>query len=355
MKKDITVPSASTFASTTIGLDLSDRSFQFCQLNTAGDIVEEGNLRLNRGTLLRFLVSRPEGSRIALETGGHSAWVREVIEQTGHQAIVANARELKAVTGRSCRNDQLDARQLARLARLDPALLNPVQMRPTLQQADLFVIRARAILVEARTMLINFSRGATKTMGHRLPSAASHRFAERARAAVPEALQSALGPLLEVLELIKTQVDAYDEKIETMASEQYPETRWLRQVPGIGSLTALTFVLTIGTPERFSPSRDVGAFLGMVPRRKQSGMQDPHLRISKCGDRYLRKLLVQCAHVLMGRYGPDCALRRWALEHAQGSRVKKKRTVVAVARKLAVLLHRLWRDQQEFRPFPKAA
>ena len=123
-------------------------------------------------------------------------------------------------------------------------------------------------------------------------------------------------------------------------------------MPGVGPITALTFVLTLGDPARFAHSRDVGPYLGLVSRRRQSGEQDPHLRITKCGDRYLRQLLVQCAHVVMGRFGPDCALRRWALEHAGGSRTAKKRTVVAVARKLAVLLHRLWLRQEEFRPFP---
>ena len=155
-----------------------------------------------------------------------------------------------------------------------------------------------------------------------------------------------------MLKQMEAQIEEYDDKIETLAAEQYPETRWLRQVPGVGTLTALTFVLTVGQPERFAHSRDVGAFLGLVPQRRQSGEQDPHLPISKCGDRYLRRLLVQCAHVLMGRFGADCALRRWAVDQARNSRARKKRTVVAVARKLAVLLHRLWSRQEVFQAFP---
>ena len=159
-------------------------------------------------------------------------------------------------------------------------------------------------------------------------------------------------PLLRVLDQIGEQLEGYDESMEALAEERYPETRWLRQVPGVGTLTALAFVLTVGDAARFVHSRDVGPFLGLVPRRRQSGEQDPHLRISKCGDRYLRKLLVQCAHLIMGRFGRDCALRRWALEHAGGSRTAKKRTVVAVARKLAVMLHRLWRREEVFQAFP---
>jgi hypothetical protein len=173
---------------------------------------------------------------------------------------VANARELEAVTGRSHRSDHHDARQLARLARVDTALLNPVELRRTVEQADLFVIRARAALVEARTMLINFARGITKTMRHRLPSSTSHCFAERVRAAVPEALHPALLPLLAVLKQMEAQIEDYDDKIEKLAAEQYPETRWLQQVPGVGTLTSLTFALTVGQPERFAHSRDVERF-----------------------------------------------------------------------------------------------
>jgi len=350
MKKNI-IP-VSEIPELTIGLDLSDRTFQFCELNAAGEIVHEGQLKLDRNTLRKYLASKPAGARVALETGTHSAWVRDEIEQLGHDAVVANARELAAVTGRTTRTDHRDARQLARLARVDRALLNPVELRRSPEQADLFVIRARAVLVEARTMLINFARGITKTLGHRLPSSVTHRFAQRVRAAVPDALQSALLPLLDVLDQIGAQIDLYDQHIDGLAEHRYPQTRWLRQVPGVGTLTALTFVLTVGEPERFAHSRDVGPFLGLVPRRRQSGEQDPQLRITKCGDRYLRRLLVQCAHVVMGRFGGDCALRRWALEHAQHSRAAKKRTVVALARRLAVLLHRLWRRQEVFQAFP---
>lgn len=353
MKKHITdgvgIPDA------TIGLDLSDRTFQFCELNARGEIVEEGKRTLNRTALARYLAKKPEGTRVALETGGHSAWVKETIEELGLEAVVANARDLKAVTSRSTRTDGHDARRLAKLARLDPELLNPVELRDGETQADLFTVRARAVLVEARTMLVNFARGVTKTLGHRLPSCDAHRFAERVRGAVPEALKDALLPLLRVVEEIAAQIEGYDESVEKLAEERYPETRWLKQVPGVGTLTALTFVLTLGGHARFAHSRDVGPFLGLVPGRRQSGEQDPHLRITKCGDRYLRRLLVQCAHVTMGRWGGDTALRAWAVAHAGVSRTARKRTVVAVARRLAVLLHRLWSKQEVFRPFPSLA
>lgn len=339
----------------TIGFDISDRTVAYCELNAAGEIVAEGTLKLTRVELWRYVSKKPAGTRIAMETGTHSHWIREEVEAAGHEAIVANARELAAVTGRSRRTDGQDARQLARLARVDPALLNPVELRRTLEQADLFVIRARAVLVEARTMLINFARAAAKTMGHRLPASSAHCFVERLREAIPDVLEPALQPLVAVLEALGEQLERYDEGIEELAEKQYPETRWLKQVPGVGTLTALTYVLTIGDPARFARSRDVGAFLGLVPRRRQSGQQDPHMPITKCGDRYLRKLLTQCSHVILGGHGADGALRRWGLAHAQQSRTSKKRAVTAVARKLAVLLHRLWSRQESYQPFPASS
>lgn len=350
MKNNITrlIPEA------TIGLDLSDRTAQYCEINAAGEIVEEGQLKLDPLNLRRFLAVQPAGARVALETGTHSAWVSALITECGHESLVANARDLAAVTDRSNRDDRRDARQLARLARVDPELLHPVRLRDAATQADLFVIRSRAALVEARTKLVNFARGLTKASGHRLPSCDAHGFEGRVRTAVPEALRPALFPVLDVVEKISAAIEEHDRKIEALSTKRYPETRWLKQVPGVGTLTALTFVLTIADPERVAHSRDVGPLLGLVPERRQSGKQDPHLRISKCGDKYLRRLLVQCAHVLMSRHGRDCALRQWALEHAKPSRTAKKRTVVAVARKLAVLLHRLWRRKEVFRPFPAA-
>jgi len=245
----------------TIGLDLSDRTFQFCELNAQGEIVKEGQAKLNPVSLRKYLASRPQ-ARVALEACGQASWVREEIEQLGHEAVVANARELEAVTGKSHRTDRHDARQLARLARADTNLLKPVELRNSALQADLFVIRARAVLVEARTMLINFARGVTKLTGHRLPASATDRFSQRVREAVPETLRPALWPLLNVLDQITAELEGLDESVEALAEQRYPETRWLRQVPGVGTLTALTFVLTLSDPAGSRTAAMWGHFWG---------------------------------------------------------------------------------------------
>ncbi len=339
----------------TIGLDVSDRSLRYCELDARGEIVGEEKLPLRRGELHRYLKSRPCRARVALEAGGHAAWIRDEIEAAGHEALVANARDLAAVTGRNHRTDRSDARQIARLARVDAQLLHPVELRGACAQADLFVIRARAALVEVRTKLINMARGMVKVTGERLPDSRTDRFAERMRDAMPEVLCAAMDPVLAVLEKVGEQIGEIDEELERLAEKQYPETRWLKQVPGVGTLTALTYVLTVGDPRRFAHSRDAGPVLGLAPKKRESGEQDPALGISKCGDRYLRTLLIQCAHRILGPLGPDSALRQWGLQHAQGGKAAKRRAVTAVARRLAVLLHRLWWRQEVYRPFPMPA
>lgn len=351
MKKhsNVSIPQMST-----VGLDLSDRTTAFCELDAAGNVVARGTFRLTRSELRKRFAER-QPLCIALEVCGQSAWVKETLEALGHSVIVANARELRSITGNPRKSDRQDAEQLARLARVDPQLLKPVRLRSTARQLELVRIRSRALLVEARTQMINGARGIAKLFGEPLPSASSAGFAARAMKSLPPLMAEALQLLLSQIETLSRAIRQADEQIEREAERLSEDTRWLTQVKGVGALTALTFVLTIDDPGRFRRSRDIGAFLGLVPERKQSGEQDPELGITKCGDRYLRKLLVQCAHHILGRWGEDSELRRWALARAQGSRSVKKKVIVGLARKLAVLLHRLWRRKEIYRPFPPEA
>jgi transposase len=198
-------------------------------------------------------------------------------------------------------------------------------------------------LVDCRTQLVNHVRGAVKSFGARLPKCPARSFHKRAQEHVPEALSPALGPILEQIGSLTERIRDYDRKLETISKESYPETDLLRQVEGIGPLTALAFVLTLEDPYRFERSRSVGAYLGLVPARDQSGDRDPQKRISKEGDEMLRKLLVGSAHYILGPFGSDSDLRRHGQKIAtRGGKNAKKRAAVAVARKLSVLLHRLW-------------
>jgi len=335
----------------TIGIDLGDRLSRYCILDEAGVVVEEGSFR-NQAASIEKHFGGGCGARVALEVGTQSAWIAEALKKLGYEVIVANARQVKWITASDQKSDRSDAEKLARLARADVALLAPIEHRSPELQAEMAVIRARDAVVRARTLLVNAARGIAKGCGHRLPKTISESFPARALARLPEALRPALQGLLEEIGALSERITGYDAEIGRLA-RRHPEVERLTSVPGVGTLTGLTFVLTLGRAGRFAHSRDVGSYTGLCPRRQQSGGSDPQLGINKSGDKYLRKLLVQCAHHILGRYGKDSALRKWGLAKAEGSNNALKRAVVAVARKLAVLLHRLWISGDYFKPFPK--
>jgi transposase len=350
MKKD-NKESKQGMPSQTIGIDLGDKVSQYCILNEQGEMVEEGSFRNQADSIAQHFRDRP-AARIAVEVGSQSAWISRELKQLGHTVLVGNARQLKWITASDRKNDRVDAQKLARLARADPKLLAPIEHRSEEQQSELAVIRARDVLVRARTLLINAARGIAKGFGHRLPKSVSRIFGERACAQLPEGLKPALEPLLKQIDELSQKIKGYEEQIASLAV-RHPEVERLSSIPGVGTLTGLSFVLTLGRADRFDHSRDVGSFLGLCPRQQQSGARDPQLGIAQSGDQYLRKLLVQCAHHILGRFGRDSALRQWGLAKAAGSKNATKRVIVAVARKLAVLLHRLWVSGECFKPFPK--
>jgi transposase len=334
----------------TIGIDLGDRSSQYCGVGKDAEVVEAGSVATTKKGLAQVFGSRRR-CRIAMEVGTHSPWVSRLLRSWGHEVIVANARRVRLITDSSQKNDKLDARALARLARADPQLLSPIRHRSQEAQADLAVIRARAAVVEVRTKLVNAARGLVKSMGERLRSCDAAYLGPEELAELPPEVRMALEPLLVQVQELSETIRHYDGMIEQIAKTRYPETELLRQVQGVGPLIALTYVLTVDDPGRFRKSRDVGAYLGLRPRRRQSGNQDPQLRITKEGDRYLRKLLVQGAHYILGHHGPDTDLKRWGQKLAgRGNKNAKKRALVAVARKLAVLLHKLWVSGEVYEP-----
>jgi len=347
MKKTRTVKRATA----TIGLDLGDRFGHYCVLDGDGEIVCEKRVRMTRQAVTEVFTEY-RGARIAIETGTHALWISELLCSLGLEVIVANAREVSAISGSDRKKDRHDAFKLAMYARADVRILRPVKLRASEVQADLVLIRARAALVESRTQLVNTARGLVKGFGYRLPDCTTTAFSNKALPQLPAVLQDQLIPLLAVIDTVNLEIQSYDRAIELMARQRYPETGFLQQVNGVGPLTALTFVLTVGDPERFASSRDVGCYVGLRPRHSQSGEYDPELGITKAGDTYLRKLLVQCSHHVLGQWGQDSALKRWGLKLVQkGGKNAKKRAVVAVARKLSVLLHKLWSTKAIYQPF----
>jgi transposase len=339
-----------TAPDTTIGIDVGDKQSVFCVLDAQCKVVEEGGVATTPKALLKAFRRRVR-ARVALEAGTHSAWMSDLLTELGHDVVVANPRQLELITKSDRKNDRNDARLLARLARVDPELLSPIKHRAAELRADLAIIRARDALVQTRTKLINTVRGLLKSAGERISKCSSESFHKVAGREITGALRPAAAHVVKLIAQTTEAIKAHDKMVEELASEKYPETSLLEPVAGIGTLTALTFVLTVGEPHRFKKSRDVGAYFGLVPRQQQSSGSDPQLRISKAGDGLVRKLLVGSANYTLGRFGPESNLRSWGLGiAARGGKNGKKRAVVAVARKLAVLLHRLWVTGEAYEP-----
>jgi transposase len=339
----------------TSGIDLGDRLSHLCLIDTrSGEVVEESRVSTTpKGFERRFSGCQP--MRIAVEAGTHSPWVSRLLEACGHEVLVANARKLRLIYAEGRKNDRLDAENLARLARLDPRLLSPIEHRDEASQAHLSLLRSREALVGTRTKLVNHVRGTVKSFGARLPRCNAESFHRKVRDHVPDALTPALDPIFETIASLTERIRGYDRELEALSRELYPQTALLRQVGGIGPLTALAFVLVLEDPSRFGTSRSVGAYLGLAPGQRQSGDSDPQERISKRGDELLRKLLVQGAHYLLGPFARDSDLRRHGLKIAErGGKNAKRRAVVAVARKLSVLLHRLWITGEAYEPLYNA-
>jgi transposase len=322
-------------------------------LEKSGKVVKREQLATREEPLRRRFSGCPR-MRIALETGTHSPWVSRVLTDCGHEVIVANSRKLRLIYENPSKDDRVDALYLARLARVEPALLSPVRHRSERAQKDMAFLRSREALVAARTQLINHVRGLVKSFGSRLPVCSTGSFARQMSGRMPEALRPALLPVLEQIASLSDKIKALERQIQQLAEQSYPQTKLLRQVKGVGPITSLCFVLTLEDPNRFRRSRTVGPFLGLVPGRKQSGDSDPERRITKHGDRDLRRLLVNAAHFILGPFGEDCDLRRFGTKiTSRGGKIARKKAIIAVARKLAILLHHLWRSGEAYEPLYK--
>jgi len=335
-----------------VGLDMGDRYSYYCMLTSTGELMEEGRMQSTASALEKHFGNQGR-MRIALEAGGHSPWTSRLLESFGHQVIVANPRKIPTLTGSESKNDRNDAEQLARMAAFDPRLLHPIEHRSQERQQDLNLIHTRSVLVRARTMLVNAVRGLVKSGGARLPACSSEAFPEKAPAAVPQELKMACAPLLRQIAQMNRTIAVMDKQIGALA-KKYPEIAVLRTAPGVGPVVSACYVLTLDSPQRMASNRQAGAWLGLRPSQRQSGDSDPQCGISRTGNIYLRSLLVQSAHYILGRFGPDSELRRWGLKlAASGGKRGKMRAVVAVARKLSVMLLSMWRKGKKFEPFPQ--
>ncbi len=337
----------------TYGCDVGDKKSVICLLTADGEMQWPKPISTTRESFQKFFQGKSV-AHVVIEVGQHSRWIKDVVTKAGHKVTVANPRRLQLITLSQRKTDPHDAELLARLGRADPKLLSPIKHRGNQAQADLAVAKSRDLLVRLRSGLVNQARGMVKAFGERLPTCNTECFHRKALDKVPELLRPALTPIFTALERLCEQIDLLDETLEQTA-KRYPDVEVVSAIQGVGLLTALVFLLTIEDKERFPTSRAVGGFLGLVPRKDQSGEIDKQLAITKAGDPFVRRLLVNAANYVLGPFGQDSDLRRWGLKLAtRGGKASKKRATIAVARKLAVLMHTLWRTGEVYEPLRQA-
>lgn len=334
----------------TIGLDVGDRYSHACVVDSTRKVLEEFRVSTDRAGLSKKF-TRP-GCQIILEVGPHSRWMQKSLVELGHSVRVVDARKVELIAKGTMKTDRRDAHMLALLGAGVPELLGDVKHRSEQAQADLGVLLTRDHFIDLRTATINRVRGVLKSFGVKVARMSTKAFHTRVGELVPAHLQPALVPLLEELGTIHLRIKGLDDTIKRKIAPRYPAIERLKQVDGVGTLTALAYALSIGDPNRFKKSRDIGPFVGLCPRKHSSGQSDPQLSITRAGNPFLRRTLVQSAQYALGPFGPDCELRRHGQKLVlRGGKCAKKRAVVAVARKLAVLLHRLWVDTTPYDPW----
>lgn len=343
---------ATKFSESVIGVDLGDRMHSICVLDQAGNVLEESTIPNTRDSLDKLAQNYP-ASMVALEVGTHSPWISRHLQEAGMEVIVANARKVRAIHQNQRKCDRADAAMLARLARVDPELLHPVQHGSEAVQRELVSLKLRANLVRQRTSIITGIRGCLKSIGHRIPGCSAACFPRKAREAMSgdQAALASIEPALQALDSMNLQIAEYDARIREAATLRHPQALVFQQLEGLGPITSLAFTLIVEDPWRFEKTRDVGPWLGLVPGRDQSGKIDKELGITKCGNVMLRTLLVQCAQYILGHFGPDCELRRHGLKLvARGGKAAKRKATVAVARKLAVMMIAMWKNGTDYNP-----
>ncbi len=334
----------------TIGFDLGAKSSTFCVLDGSGEIAAEGQVSMARTRLAKFFGDEPP-SRVILEASGSSRWTALLATSLGHEVIIGNPRKIRHITQSDTKSDRNDAFRLADLGQVRPRLLSPVRIRSDKSHDGRMHQRVRAQLVATRTALVNCVRGCARSLGHPLPSSSTRSFVKKANRLLPQDARATLSPLLDQLLTLGEQISKCDATTESLGTEVFPETAIFRQIAGVGPVLSLAFACSIDDPTVFKDSRSVGAFFGLAPKSRQSGKSAPQLRISKRGDPETRRLLVSAATYILGPFGPDCDLRRYGERVARsGSQAAKAKARIAVARKLAILLHRLWVTGEEYQP-----
>ena len=333
-----------------IGIDIGDRTSELCVLSDTNVVLVRGAVPTDRATI-RDMFQQLKPTTVVMETGTHSAWMDRDIRACGHRVLVASARRVAQVLKDKKKNDRRDAQQLALLAAFNEEFLGVVNHRSEQAQLSLGKLKVRDHLIRARTRACNTMRGLVKSHGYRLPKVEPQRMTALAAGALPAEIQELIEPLVKVVETLNGKIEEQDKELARLAQESYPQTKYVEQIHGVGLIVSLAFVLTIDEAERFERSRDVGNYLGLTPAQDQSGESNPELRITRDGDGLMRSLLVNAAQTVMRKNSPECDLKRHGEKLAgDGGKIARKKAVVAVARKLGVLMHKLLVSKAPYNP-----
>ena len=337
-----------------VGLDVSLKEASICVVDGKGSLVVEGVVASNPGEIAAFLMSNaPASVRVGLETGPTATWLWHELRVLGFPVICIDARHAKAALSMQInKSDRNDALGLARI--MQCGWYKEVQVKSLDSHGVRALLNSRALLVKIKRDIENQIRGLLKNLGLLIGKVRGKAFTLRVEELMSDnpVLAAAIGPLLAVRETVRGEIVAFDRKLLRLARD-HTESRRLMTVPGVGPITTLAFLSAIDDPGRFKPSRSVGAYVGLTPRRHASGEVDWTGRISKCGDAMLRSYLFDAAGVLLTRVPKWSALKAWGLKLAKRGGLKKAK--VAVARKLAVILHRMWCDGTDFQWSSKEA
>ena len=338
----------------TIGMDLGNKKHEICILDTeSGELLGSASIDNNMKAIEEYFTNFPDSSKakVIMEAGTHSPWISNLLTDKGFEVLVCNPRKLRMIWDTDNKNDKRDAEMLARIGRADSTLLYPIKHRNVEAHRDLNLIKCRDGLVKCRTALVNMIRGMLKSQGFSVPASSTECFTVKVREIISKELYLIYRDMLESIDDLSLKIKRYDKYLDKLCRKKYPETDKLRQIKGVGPVTSLAFILILEDYNRFEKSRDVGPYIGLVPRRDQSGDTDKQLSITKAGNNYLRSLLVSSAHYILGPFGEDSDLRRYGLRRSErGGKAAKKKAVVAVARKLGVLLHKLWETGEIYEP-----
>lgn len=338
-----------------VGLDVSKKSIEIYILPGNGQDGKSCRINNEPEQIEQFCrnFKEPKNVLMAMESGTDSPWMSELLVDLGFQVVVGNAKKLSLIWRNSDKSDRNDAELLARQARNDLKLFAPIQHQSSKLRAALVMIKMRECAVACRTKMINTVRGTLRSFGADTSDVTVDNFTAKIGRHIPKNLHSAMKEIVNEIRLLQLSIKDYDKKIARLCRE-YPDTRKVDQISGVGNQTALAFVLILGSTERFFSGGGVGKYFGLTPKRDQSGDVDKQLHITKEGNKLMRKLLVQAAQYVMG-LGPECDLRRFGERIAsRGGKIAKRKAVVAVARKIAKLMFRLWKYDEVYDPDHKA-